>query len=62
MPEQRHCDPTFDAACRMEINEKGCSICQRRIFIDNNLHCSMSKKFPFCKKDSNGFMLDLSGE
>ncbi len=54
-----HRDPTFDAACRMEVNEKSCAVCQLRVLIADRIHCGINKKFPFCKKDGSGFLLDM---
>jgi len=54
-----HNDPTLEGAQRMEINEKGCAICDRAQWLSTGKSvCTKGKKFPFCKSDrKNGFRL-----
>lgn len=62
MPEQMHRDPTFEAACRLEIDEKGCEVCARRMALTTGeLRCGVNKVFPFCKGAKKGFVLDMGG-
>jgi len=57
-----HHDPTYEAACRMEVDEKGCAVCVRRLELSaGGIHCSTGKRFPFCKGNKNGFLLGMGG-
>lgn len=44
----------------MEINEKTCRVCTRRIELsDGGVLCGVRKKWPDCRRDKNrGFQLD----
>ena len=55
----QHRDPTFEAACRLEINEKGCAVCMRRRVVFNDEYaCDTGLVFPFCRVNKKGFILD----
>lgn len=55
-----HKDPTFEAVANMEISEKGCHVCTRRVELScGELRCGVNKKFPFCRGARPGFVLDL---
>jgi len=57
-----HRDPTFEAACAMQLRELGCKACARRLTLsDCSVVCSQGKKFPFCKREKSGFKLDEGG-
>jgi hypothetical protein len=57
-----HADPTFEAACRMEIRELGCKACVRRLTLSTGaVRCSQGKEFPRCKGERKGFKLDEGG-
>ena len=57
--ESLHRDPTFDAVAAMEIREKGCKVCTRSIeYIEGVFRCAVGKKFPKCRGEKNGFVLD----
>jgi len=62
MSVQVHRDPTFDAACRLEIHEKNCSVCQRRVVLADQSYCGVDKKFPACKRQRGGFLLIVEGQ
>lgn len=53
-------DPTMEAAQRLEIREKGCAVCARRLALsDEALRCSTGKTFPSCRGVTKGFVLDV---
>lgn len=57
---QLHKDPTFEAAQRMEIEQKKCSICMQSIALIHTKKniCASGKQWPFCKYDrKNGFKI-----
>lgn len=52
-------DPTFEAVAAIEIREKGCKVCVRRIeYFKGVFRCAVGKKFPVCRGKRNGFVLD----
>lgn len=54
-------DPTLEGAQQMEIQERGCAVCERRrVLSTGELRCGVGKRFPFCRADKKkGFRLDV---
>lgn len=55
-------DPTFDAVLRLEIGERQCAVCLRRVELSTGaLRCGKGKRFPSCRGERGGFVLDVRG-
>lgn len=55
-----HKDPTLEAAQRLEIAQKRCGACQRRVMLSSgDLRCGVGKTFPACRGQRGGFALDV---
>lgn len=51
--------PVERQAQAMEIKEKGCRVCQKRIEINGDVRCRVGKRFPKCRNQKNGFRLEV---
>lgn len=52
-------NPTLEAAIRMEVVEKKCGCCVRGTEVIRGAYvCKGNKKWPFCKREKNGFEYD----
>ena len=60
MGEALYRDPTFEAAARLEISEKGCRVCVRRVELSGDrIRCGVGREFPRCRGLKHGFVLDM---
>ena len=56
---EAHRDPTFERVLRLEIRERGCRCCLRRVELSTGeLRCGRGKRFPACRGERGGFVLD----
>ena len=55
-------DPVFDQVLRMEIRERGCRCCRRRVELSSGeVRCGSGRRFPSCRGERGGFALDEEG-
>lgn len=56
-------DPTFDRVLRLEIRERQCHVCTRRVSVlEGRVVCSVGKKYPSCQYERRGFELDTGAD
>lgn len=55
-----HKDPTFERAARLELREKQCRACLRRVVLScGRVMCSKGKRWPRCMGQKDGFVEDM---
>jgi len=58
-----YADPTLERAQALEISDKGCRVCVRRVTLSGGaVRCRLGKTFPRCRGARNGFQLDVGDE
>lgn len=58
-----HADPTFERVLRLEISERQCHVCVRRLeVLEGRVVCSVGKKYPSCQYSRGGFDLDVGAD
>lgn len=53
-------NPTLEGAQRLETLDKKCGVCVRRMEVfDGEFGCSGGKRWPVCRGQKGGFVLDV---
>jgi len=55
-------DPVFEQVLRMQIRERGCRCCARRVELaSGDVRCGNGRRFPSCRGQRGGFVLEEDG-